>query len=183
MKKEAYIRQRNRAVEQAVKLAESRGHIDTFLAKDVYLYLEDTLAYVNGLDEPQKPVIPQFVANEIERYEDMLDMLSGEYFSNSSEEIDDDGLLVWIDENQDTFARAWLDGYEIEKEKKYYVLNHKGATMLVKNMSGAIECSNWYALKNIRAKYLEKYQLTETEIKAVDERYWAFAFPVEEVTE
>ena len=27
------------------------------------------------------------------------------------------------------------------------------------------------------------YQLTEPEIKAIDERYWAFAVPLEEVTE
>lgn len=81
----------------------------------------EVLGIADELDEPQKTIIPQFVANEIERYEDMLDMLSGEYFYRTSEEIDDDGLLVWIDENQDTFARAWLDGYEVEEEKKYRV--------------------------------------------------------------
>lgn len=44
----------------------------------------------------------------------MLDMLASEYFYNSFEEIDDDGLLVWIDENQESFARSWFDGYEVE---------------------------------------------------------------------
>ena len=27
----------------------------------------------------------------------------------------------WIDENGDLFARAWLDGYEVEEEKRYLV--------------------------------------------------------------
>lgn len=187
MKIEAYIRQRNRAVEQAVKLAESRGHIDTFLAKDVYLYLEDTLAYVNELDEAKKPVIPQFVADHIEKYKDNGLSIHG-WFSFKPEESNVEGWIYNNGSFEESKKREFLlidavrNGYKVEKERKYYVLNHKGATMLVKNMSGAIECSNWYALKSIRAQYLEKYQLTETEIKALDERYWAFAEPVEEVT-
>ena len=32
-------------------------------------------------------------------------------------------LILWIKKtsNQDLFARAWLDGYEVEKEKRYLV--------------------------------------------------------------
>ncbi|VNA39505.1 Protein of uncharacterised function (DUF1642) [Streptococcus pneumoniae] len=32
-------------------------------------------------------------------------------------------LILWIKKasNQDLFARAWLDGYEVEKEKRYFV--------------------------------------------------------------
>lgn len=67
-----------------------------------------------------------------------------------------------------------------EKEKKYYVMNHKGATMLAKTPSGEIACSNCSDLTSVRDEYLERYQLTEKEIKSVDERYWAFA---EEVTD
>lgn len=138
MKKEAYIRQRNRAVEQAVKLAESRGHIDTFLAEDVYLYLEDTLAYANGLDEPQKPVVPQFVADWIESQDDPI--------------------------------------YEIEKEKKYRVVfrSHKDDLILFQTgehiFIGAESANNGYW----------KQHFTEVEIKAIDERYWAFAEKIEE---
>jgi hypothetical protein len=83
------------------------------------------------VQKQDKPIIPKFVANEIERYEDMLDMLSGEYFYRTSEEIDDDGLLVWIDENQETFARAWLDGYEVEKEKRYYIVDKTNNSTLM----------------------------------------------------
>ena len=39
------------------------------------------------------------------------------YFKESKE------VIEWLsnDENQETFARAWLDGYTIEKEKRYRV--------------------------------------------------------------
>lgn len=76
----------------------------------------NVLGWLDELDEPEKPVVPPFVADEIERYDCMLDMLSGEYFNNSQEEIDNDRLFLWIDENQDTLARAWLDGFLIEDD-------------------------------------------------------------------
>lgn len=150
--------------------------------------ISEVLGIAEELDEPQKPVIPQFVADYIEKYKDEGLSLGGWFIFNSNDhEIDDWLCLNNTAEEKRRREYLFIDairyGYEVEKEKKYYVLNHKGATMLVKNMSGAIECSNWYALKSIRAQYLEKYQLTETEIKSVDERYWAFAKPVEEVEE
>lgn len=127
------------------------------------------------LDEPAKVVIPQFVANEIERYEDMLDMLSGEYFNNSFEEIDDDGLLVWIDENQDTFARAWLDGYEVEKEPRWVVKIGKGY------FSGYNETKVTYVLDNFPGEIARRIvydDLNEAESDAND-----IGGEVEEVTE
>lgn len=30
-------------------------------------------------------------------------------------------LTLWIKKNEETFARAWLDGYTVEKEKRYLV--------------------------------------------------------------
>ena len=30
-------------------------------------------------------------------------------------------LTLWIKKNEETFARAWLDGYTVEKEKRYFV--------------------------------------------------------------
>lgn len=46
-------------------------------------------------------------------------------------------LILWIKKasNQETFARAWLDGYEVEKEKRY-VATLKNGQPLVKSQSG-----------------------------------------------
>ena len=37
------------------------------------------------------------------------------------ESIADKEIRKWVCDNIDTFARAWLDGYEVEKEKRYRV--------------------------------------------------------------
>lgn len=88
----------------------------------------------------------------------------------------------WIEDNQETFARAWLDGYEVEKEPLYHVkLTIPGATYyLIQTflMPGYTHMSFSAATERYGAKW--KNTFTESEIKAIDERYWAFAVPVEE---
>lgn len=142
-----------------------------------------------------KVVIPNFVADLIECYKSQGNSL-GELLAHI--EYDDvlkiklemlSKVVEWVypddfsdsEDRTSLIARAWLDGYEVEKEKKYYVMNHKGATMLAKTPSGGIACSNCSDLTNVRDEYLERYQLTEKEIKSVDERYWAFAEPIDDI--
>lgn len=67
--------------------------------------------------EPQKPVIPQFVADWIERSKQENRNLRNA-LNNGGEKM----RLWFLDqENYDLFARAWLDGYEVKKEKQYEV--------------------------------------------------------------
>ncbi len=81
----------------------------------------EVLRDLKQLDEPQKVVIPQFVADVIEsarehspELEDALHYTWG----NGTKEFTE-----WYKKksNRDLFARAWLDGYEVEKEKRYLV--------------------------------------------------------------
>ena len=90
------------------------------------------LGYNNGLRkaksiiekiEPKKPVIPQFVADWIEVCKDNLThslyiAMTPNFMKKNGQSFD---LILWIKKasNQETFARAWLDGYEVEKEKLY----------------------------------------------------------------
>lgn len=70
---------------------------------------------IEQLDEPQKVTVPQFVADWIEVAKSVYS-LSGAMVYGSP------GVNKWLEswENQETFARAWLDGYTI-KEKLYMV--------------------------------------------------------------
>lgn len=88
---------------------------------------EDGLQYakdiINQIDEPEKPVIPQFVAGWIEVCKEHLTTslytaMNPNFMKGNSQSFD---LILWIKKtsNQDIFARAWLDGYEVEKEKRY----------------------------------------------------------------
>lgn len=77
-------------------------------------------ATIAQMDINKKVKIPQFVADIIVglKKNDMTlyDALNIYSFDDDINEIDD-----WIEEHSDTFARAWLDGYEVEKEKRYKV--------------------------------------------------------------
>lgn len=123
---------------------------------------------IDQLDEPEKVAVPQFVAEWIERqlpygYENVFVAMK---------RVVDDGsyrLINWFDSNQDTFSRAWLDGYTVE-EKKYRVKLIDGHTLgkygdgeiaFVKGLNGA------------------NTTFTEQEINAIDPRYMAFAEEVQ----
>lgn len=72
---------------------------------------------IEQLDEPQKITVPQFVADWIEKCKSEKRRL------HESLTYTPCGVNGWISnpKNQETFARAWMDGYEIEKEKRYLV--------------------------------------------------------------
>lgn len=73
-----------------------------------------------GMLEREKVKIPQFVAEIIEYYKGqnatLYDALREKNFNKQYSE--------WLLNEQDAYdkvARAWLDGYEVEEEKKYFV--------------------------------------------------------------
>ena len=79
------------------------------------------------LDEPQPVKVPQFVADWIEKcktFEHFAVSLSFALQPIVWEKNNLSGKCIdWLMDasNQDTFARAWLDGYEVEEEKRYLV--------------------------------------------------------------
>ena len=71
------------------------------------------------LDEPQKVQVPQFVAEHIKHAKEIgRDLQDAMNSATIHEEVDQ---WLYTDDNMDLFARAWLDGYEVEKEKRYLV--------------------------------------------------------------
>ena len=81
----------------------------------------EVLRDLKQLDEPQKVVVPQFVADVIEGAREQSAELEDAF--EYVWEVAIGELREWFRklENRDTFARAWLDGYEVEKEKRYWV--------------------------------------------------------------
>ena len=84
---------------------------------------------IEKLDEPQKVTIPQFVADYIESEKDSECGLLGSMKDVPYE--DNAELRKWFYKggNVEVFARAWLDGYEIEKEERYEVLLCNGQSL------------------------------------------------------
>lgn len=75
------------------------------------------LELIKLLDEPQKVTVPQFVADWIEKCKSEKRRL------HEALTYTPFGVNGWISnpKNQETFARAWLDGYTVEKEKYYKI--------------------------------------------------------------
>ena len=96
---------------------------------------------IDQFDEPQKVQVPQIVADYI-KYTKDADWDLQEAMDDVAYE-DNKDLRKWFNNNIETFARAWLDGYEIEKEKKYKVKfkNIQSGTRYLK-YDGVIE--KWY---------------------------------------
>lgn len=77
--------------------------------------IDENLVYRN-IDEQQKPVVPQFAAEFIAEQKKQVYTLS-----ESIDACMSDIVAEWYWDNSELFARAWLDGYTVEKEPKYTV--------------------------------------------------------------
>lgn len=95
------------------------GLKNIFWDKCEYVKIDFMIELVSKLDEPQKVTVPQFVADHLKKSKEVgRDLQDAMNSSTILEEVD---LWLYTDNNMDVFARAWLDGYEVEKEPKYTV--------------------------------------------------------------
>lgn len=82
---------------------------------------ETAIDLIKQLDEPEKVKVPQFVDDVIkgarEQSPELEDALHYTWGNGTKE------FTEWYNKksNRDLFARAWLDGYEVEEEKRYLV--------------------------------------------------------------
>lgn len=76
---------------------------------------------------PEKVKIPQMVADWIKKCKTFEYFITGLSFALQPSVWEVNGLsgecIEWLKdaENQEIFARAWLDGYDVEKEKRYII--------------------------------------------------------------
>nr|DAN64385.1 MAG TPA: Protein of unknown function (DUF1642) [Caudoviricetes sp.] len=91
-------------------------------------FLRD-LEQLNEIDT-KKVTVPQYVADWIEYCK--TNGIALGYALYCSGQASDKKVYDWIVEsleNQETFARAWIDGYKIEKEKRYEVILCNGQSL------------------------------------------------------
>ena len=145
--------------------------------KPEYVEIDTVIELISELDEPKKATIPQFVADWIENCKRGLSLRQAISQVHVSIEVDDwlmevdaDGNFV----NQETFARAWLDGYKVEEEKRY-VVTLKNGQPLVKSQSG----SALYFSQDITAG---NYKVTRKELEEAGFG-WVFDCPGIEIEE
>nr|DAT57720.1 MAG TPA: Protein of unknown function (DUF1642) [Caudoviricetes sp.] len=114
----------------------------------------DVLKNLRELDEPEKVKIPQCVAVFITEQKKL-----GHTLSYSIDASMSDRVAEWYWDNSEIFARAWLDGYEVEKEKMYRISmpkarNYKNhAQILCEKDSKIFWCGEWH---RFRTKFTRK---------------------------
>ncbi|CTH88414.1 TPA: DUF1642 domain-containing protein [Streptococcus pneumoniae] len=160
----------NKCVENVVRLEYGQ----TLNVPNNNIYITDDIVDKSKI----KVVVPQFVADWIEVCKEHLTTslytaMTPNFMKENNQSFD---LILWIKKasNQDLFARAWLDGYEVEEEKRYLV-TLKNRQPLVKSQSG----STLYFSQDITAR---NYKGTQKELE--DANFgWVFDCPGIEIEE
>lgn len=93
---------------------------------------------IDQFDEPQKVTVPQFVANFITEQKKL-----GNTLSYSIDACMSDRVAEWYWDNSELFALSWINGYEIEKEKRY-IVKVKGAEEGYNYLNRRISLDSWF---------------------------------------
>lgn len=154
------------------------------------------ITLMKKLDEPQKPVVPKFVAEWFEDNKHALDLtifiairgLNDEEWPHKTD------FENWLDVSKNKPIETLIrmkDGYEVEKEPLYYVRlpyevwDEEAAELKTEYVYLHYEITSdetrMFPTKEPRKGFVAK--LDELTIKSADENYWPFAVPVDEVIE
>ena len=143
--------------------------------------VEAILLKLKRIENDNKVKVPYFVADLIE-YAKNRDWDLEDVFLNIANEPDTSDISEWFytQGNMDVIARAWLDGYEIEKEKRY-AIRFKNIRKETNYLKYDRVVKNWY----LGAKEFSKERKTchtkkELESSGFD---WVFNCPGIEVKE
>ena len=173
------------------KLLTTPSEIEGYDFDDGYdLGIESAITLAEELDdpvisqEPKKVVIPEYVADWIEWCKKnkvtLLGACTAICNNKNIRSLDASG---WAMKNQETFAKAWLYGYEIEKEKLYTVEIPIANSplgyhyVLRKTTPGEIIIDSFFTNNWVNYDYC---QLTEEEIKKDYDWAWKYAEEVKE---
>lgn len=166
-----------------LKSAIPKNNVDDY-QKGETAGLNFALLLLAELDEPEKPVVPKYVADWIEWCKkNKITFLGADTAICNNRNIRSLDASGWAMKNQETFAKAWLYGYKIEKEKLYTVEIPIANSplgyhyVLRKTISGEIIIDSFFTNNWVNYDYC---QLTESEIKKDNEWAWKYAKEVEE---
>ncbi|MCO4480122.1 hypothetical protein Si129_00804 [Streptococcus infantarius subsp. infantarius] len=125
------------------------------------------LNVTNELDESEKPVVPQFVAEWLEVCKENLGFSLSSAMSHytSAMKAQPKKVQGWFNlkSNQETFAKAWLFGYEVKKEKLYTVSFKKsGIGIGVQQQDGSFK-------ERFAKEELKEYGFDNLDVYEVDE--------------
>lgn len=177
-----------------------RSHVSThpLYSDGVADTCSDVIKLLEQLDEPQKPVVPKFVADWFEEHKDDLEWSIWKLTidSNTNYTKDKKEMRHWIQHAPNKPYRtliAMLDGYDVEKEPLYCVKmpfrvwDEESAELKTEFLYLGYDITSdetmFFPTSESRKVFEKdfKTKLDEATIKSADEKYWAFAVQVDEV--
>ena len=100
--------------QEAIKRVEQMGEFERFVDEPVSK--KAVLDIISLIDEPQKVVIPKFVAEWIKKYRHAYTLLRV-LKAAEKEQITTSTVNDWILYNKYDFIKAWIEGYDVELEE------------------------------------------------------------------
>lgn len=129
-----------------------------------------TLELIKLLDETQEVEIPMFAADFITEQKKLSHTLS-----YSIDACMSDRVAEWYWDNSELFVRAWLDGYTVEEEKRYYV-RFKGMESNDFNYLNFIKFQHVWVLSSLK---IDKKFRTEHTRKELEDAGFGWMFDCE----
>lgn len=155
--------------QELIKRIEVLPYTEGPIADTITINRNWILESIEQLDEPEKVVVPQFVAEWIEEArkacKDVAELFE---FDFTNDEV---GKWFMQERPFDLVARAWLDGYEVEKEKRYLV-KMKNINIDSAYLKHQLQNNHWYWGSLTECGAFSPYH-TKKELEA-DDFGWVF---------
>ena len=125
--------------QELIKRIENLPYKEGLIVDKIDISRKGLLELVKQLDEPEKVQIPQFVADWIEEARETTYNIRGAIEMAPNGKVKD-----WLElKNVNIFAEAWVNGYEVEKEKRY-IVKVKAITSCNKFLSFSSLVESWF---------------------------------------
>ncbi|HEL1743521.1 TPA: DUF1642 domain-containing protein [Streptococcus suis] len=140
------------------EVIETIKNIDTLNINDIIagqsvdmVIKNQVLDIISQINEPRKVVVPKHIADKIEYCKDTegYDLFHAMDYCYQYKDSAD-----WLECNEETFARAWYYGYEIEQERLYVVtdgnklylkeFDELNAIIIIDDVVGAVDYAKRY---------------------------------------
>lgn len=149
--------------QEAIEKIKSKKSLENCLSNYGLGYneaLDEAIYIINQIDVQEKPVVPNYVADMIIKRKKQGDSLVATLVNLGA--FGDAQRWIRKGDNGDTFAKAWLYGYEVKKEKLYRAKNrHTGEYLCY--------CFKFYHDKNSSS---ENQRFTAEEKRWKELGYW-----------
>lgn len=158
---------------ELIKRIEDLPYKEGLIVDKIDISRKGLLELVKQLDESETVTIPQVVADWIEVCKEHLTTslytaMNPNFMKENNQSFD---LILWIKKtsNQELFARAWLDGYDIQGTR--YVVTD-GNHLYFKNYQEDIEIVILVDEQPGTMEYVKKFNTKEEAQKAADILGW-----------